>query len=224
MLTIKTPTELFAGSARWQVHSEFQIREDCGVQPESDTWETHVCLSGWKTADMCVCVCLCVCVCVLGKQERWQEADEETLRQANATPLPYFSPVSSQSSQWDGISRDNDKCLCWCWLWLWKNWPRRSSCWWRNNTSGRQSRGIRWWNACQRPYGSPLKVRGSGSFMQLTCAECPSCARRWRCMAPIWKLLWHSFTRRRKRHSSLPPGCSGSRNNYHLYIVTLYLD
>lgn len=102
--------------------------------------------------------------------------------------------------------------------------PRRSSCWWRNSTSERQSRGIRWWNACQRSYRSPLKVRGSGSFMQLTFAECPSCARCWRCMVPIWKLLWNSLTRRRKRHSSLPPGCSGSRNNYYLYIVTLYLD
>ena len=33
VLTIKTPSELFVGSAKWQVQSEFQMREDFGFQP-----------------------------------------------------------------------------------------------------------------------------------------------------------------------------------------------
>jgi len=35
------------------------------------------------------------------------------------------------------------------------------------------------------------------------------------------KLLQNSFTEKRKRHSSLPPQCSCSRNRYYLYIFTL---
>ena len=77
VLTIKTPTELFVGSAKRQMHSEFQIREDFGFQPKSDTREVCVCLSEWKRADTQVCVCVCVCVC-----EREREREREGVREA----------------------------------------------------------------------------------------------------------------------------------------------
>ena len=101
VLTIKTPTELFVGSAKWQMRSEFQIREDFGFQPKSDTREVRVCLSEWKRADAQVCVCVCVCVYErnrekeLGRQERWQEADEETQTSEYYSSSWFFSCIFS---------------------------------------------------------------------------------------------------------------------------------
>ena len=107
LLTIKTPTELFVGSAKRQMHSEFQIREDFGFQPKSDTREVCVCLSEWKRADMQVCVCVCVWERErekereereLGRQERWQETDEETQTSECYSSSWFFSCIFSVTS------------------------------------------------------------------------------------------------------------------------------